>query len=573
MKNRLFKLLVLTSVAPMLAVVAHAQGTAKLKMSVYPKQAYTFVDGDAIGPGNRTIKVSLGTHKVVVANYGYRFYEKEITVDNPKGTVLKVSLDPQGAEVSGPRGRIQIELGHLTFGDPGRQAVLLNGHTVNYFVGHVDEFNHDIIWHQELIVPPGTHHVTVTRFGKDVWSGTVEVAANKRVIVDISNGKEKIKEWPRGTELGTLRRFHAGIASATVAVAPVSSEISANPTKIDCGQPSQLKWTSADTVDADISGMSPVPVSGEKTVSPKQTTTYDFTATGPGGTTKSSASIDVNKVVQSSINASPAEVHYHQIGDKTIQSDSTTVTWSASNADAASLAPFGTVDTNGNKSVSPKPTQTAEGLIDETVQYTLNATNVCGGSETKTASVRVTGSIDPIPTVSLQSVFFPTDYPTEKNPDVGLVRSQQDSLASLAAGLAKYLEYDPDAKLSLSGFADKRGSDKHNQSLSERRAERVKDYLVAQGVDPTRISTSSYGETQQLDQSVVDDLQAKNPNQAPAKRERNKRATWLAYNRRVDVTLTPSDHKSMQFYPNAAPDADVLWQTPKPPVKKVEENQ
>jgi len=513
-----------------------------------------------------------------IAPFGYRsgrtrFYEKEITIDNPKGMVLKVGLDPQGAEVSGPRGRIQIELGRLSFHDAGDQAVLLNGKTINYFVGHVDEFNHDIIWHQELIVPPGNHHLTVTRFGKEIWAGNVEVAANKRVILNISNGKEKIKDWPRGTELGSLHRFHAGIASATVAIAPVSSEISATPAKIDCGQQSLLKWTSADTIDADISGMSPVPVTGEKNVSPKQNTTYDFTATGPGGTTKSSANIDVNTVVQSSVNASPAEVHYRQIGDRTIQSDSTTVTWSSSNADAASLTPFGTVDTNGNKSVTLKPTQTAEGPVDETVQYTLNATNVCGGSETKTASVHLTGSIEPIPTVPLQSVFFPTDFPTEKNPDVGLVRSQQGSLASLSAGLAKYLEYEPQAKLTLSAYADKRGSEKHNQALSERRAERVKDYLVSQGVDASRITISAYGQTQQLDKSTVQDLQAKNPNPAPPKRERDKRATWLAYNRRVDVTLLPPDHQSDQFFPNAAPDSDVLWQVPKPPVKKVEENQ
>ena len=573
MKNCCLKLLALASVAIMLAAATHAQQTVKLRMSVYPPQAYTFVDGNAIGPGNRTIRVSLGAHKIVVANYGYHFYEKEITIDNPKGMVLKVGLDPQGAEVSGPRGRIQIELGRLSFHDAGDQAVLLNGKTINYFVGHVDEFNHDIIWHQELIVPPGNHHLTVTRFGKEIWAGNVEVAANKRVILNISNGKEKIKDWPRGTELGSLHRFHAGIASATVAIAPVSSEISATPAKIDCGQQSLLKWTSADTIDADISGMSPVPVTGEKNVSPKQNTTYDFTATGPGGTTKSSANIDVNTVVQSSVNASPAEVHYRQIGDRTIQSDSTTVTWSSSNADAASLTPFGTVDTNGNKSVTLKPTQTAEGPVDETVQYTLNATNVCGGSETKTASVHLTGSIEPIPTVPLQSVFFPTDFPTEKNPDVGLVRSQQGSLASLSAGLAKYLEYEPQAKLTLSAYADKRGSEKHNQALSERRAERVKDYLVSQGVDASRITISAYGQTQQLDKSTVQDLQAKNPNPAPPKRERDKRATWLAYNRRVDVTLLPPDHPSDQFFPNAAPDSDVLWQVPKPPVKKVEENQ
>ena len=110
MKNRCCKLLALSSVAMMLAVAAQAQETAKLKMSVFPPQAYTFVDGQAIGPGNRTIKVSLGAHKVVVANYGYNFYEKEITVDNPKGMVLKVGLDPAGAEVAPPRGRIGSEI-------------------------------------------------------------------------------------------------------------------------------------------------------------------------------------------------------------------------------------------------------------------------------------------------------------------------------------------------------------------------------------------------------------------------------------------------------------------------------
>ncbi len=38
-----------------------------------PKQAYTLVDGKAIGPGNRTIKLDLGTHHVIVANHGHHF--------------------------------------------------------------------------------------------------------------------------------------------------------------------------------------------------------------------------------------------------------------------------------------------------------------------------------------------------------------------------------------------------------------------------------------------------------------------------------------------------------------------
>ena len=50
----------------------------------------------------------------------------------------------------------------------------------------------------------------------------------------------------------------------------------------------------------------------------------------------------------------------------------------------------------------------------------------------------VTGSIEPIPTVVLQSVYYPTDYPDKKNPQVGLVKSQQLELATLADGLLPF---------------------------------------------------------------------------------------------------------------------------------------
>src|SRR5467141_2528443 len=371
MKNLAFRMFCALSVAAIaVGSTAYAQETSKLKMSVYPDEAYTFVDGKAIGPGNRTIKLPLGTHNVLVANYGFKFFQKDVTMDSGKPTILKVTLDPSGDEVSGPRGRIQLELGPLALGDAGDHAVLLNGKTANYFVGHIDEFNNNIGWHQVLVVPPWNHQVTVTRRGQEVWSGTISVAANQRVIVNISNGSQKIKDWPQGNELKSLHRFSAGTASATVAVAPVSSEISASPSKIDCGQPSLLKWTSAETIDADISGMSPVPVSGDKTISPKQTTAYEFTATGPGGMTKSTATVDVNTAVQSSLNATPAEVRYRKIGDKVIESGDATLSWSSSNADQASLVPLGSVETRGSKSVPMIPTQTSDGPVDETVKYT-----------------------------------------------------------------------------------------------------------------------------------------------------------------------------------------------------------
>jgi len=565
-----FKLFCIPLGALAFAISSYPQETEKLKVSVDPGEAYTFVDGKAIGPGNRTIKLPLGSHNVIVANYGFKFFQQDVALDSGKPTTVKVKLEPSGSDVPGPFGRIQIELGRLSLGDAGDHAVLLNGKTANYFVGHVDEFNNDIGWHQELVVPPGNHQVTVTRRGNEVWSGTISVAANQRVIVDISNGKQKVKDWQGGGKLHALPRFTAGMASARVTVAPVSSEISASPSKIDCGQPSQLKWTSAETIDADISGMSPVPVNGDKTVSPKQTTAYDFTATGPGGVTKSSATVDVNTVVQSSVSVSPTEVRYRRIGDKTLESGNATVAWSSSNSDAASLTPFGSVGTTGSKSVPMTPTQTTDGPVDETFKYTLTATNACGGSETKTAAVHLTGSIEPIPEVLLQSVFFPTDYPTKQDPTVGLVQSQQAALTSLATGFTKYVEYDPGAKLSLAAYADERGPNTYNQDLSERRVQSVKDFLVSKGIAEDKIETSAYGDDKPLEKSTVIELQGKNPDQPAETRVRNFRSTWLAYNRRVDVALLPTNRESLQFYPNSAPDSETLWQRPKPAVSAVQ---
>jgi len=368
------------------AAVAQELKKGKLKISVSPKQAYTFVDDKAIGPGSRTIKLDVGTHHLVVANYGFKFAEQDVSIDSGHTVPVDIHLAPVGEDIPGPRGRIQIEVGMRRAGDA---AVLLNGKKPQYFVGHVDEFNHNIRYHQELVVPPGTHEVTVTRYGKELWSGSVTVAADQRVILDISNGKQVVKAWPRGSnQLGaTVPRFHAGIASATVAVAPVSGTVTANPSKIDCNQNTQLAWVSNETIDADMSGLSPVPTTGEKTISPRQTTVYELTATGPGGVTKPSTTVEVNPVVQSSLNASPPEIRYRRIGDKVIEQGSTTLSWSSSNADATSLGTLGSVDASGTKSLTLSPTQTANGTIDEEFKYTLTATNVCGGSDTKTVAV------------------------------------------------------------------------------------------------------------------------------------------------------------------------------------------
>jgi OmpA family/PEGA domain len=549
--------------ATLLSSTVFAQEPKAGKLSVYVTlpEAYTFVDDKAIGPGNRSVSLGEGTHSLSVENYGFKPFRQDVSIASGQTTKVRVDLQQDGAKVSGPWGRIQIEVGTTTRGD---YAVLLNGKTAGYFVGHVDEFNNDIIWKQELIVPARSHDVTVTRYGKVVWSGTVPVQANQRVIINIGHGTTRTTDWPRGAKLGEMNRFKTGIASASVVIAPVKGSIEATPAKIDCNQPSELKWASVETIDNDISGMSPVPANGERQISPKKTTTYELTAAGPGGVVKESTTVDVNPVVVAQLQASTTEAHYRRIGDKVLTQENGTLNWSTSNVDSVSLDPFGSVDRSGSRTIDLVPSQTTDGPIDQTVNYSLTATNVCGGTETKTVAIHLTGSIDPIPAVLLNSIFFPSDYPEKGDQTVGLLKSQKDSLTALAGGFVKYLEYDPGAKLSVAAYADERGPQMYNESLSERRGQSVKNFLVANGVPGDKVDVSSYGEQKPLGEDTVNQLQASNPNPAPEAHMKNTHATWLAYNRRVDILFLPSNKESEQYYPNNAPDADILWQRVKP---------
>jgi len=124
--------------------------------------------------------------------------------------------------------------------------------------------------------------------------------------------------------------------------------------------------------------------------------------------------------------------------------------------------------------------------------------------------------------------------------------------------------------LSLGGNTAERGAEKYNDSLAELRVQRAKDFLVSQGIAAEKIDTSAYGKQKLLDKDTVSNLQNQNPNKPPEKWVRDSRATWLAYNRRVDIVLMPTNGESVRLYPNGAPDSQLLWQIPKPARTAVE---
>lgn len=64
--------------------------------------------------------------------------------------------------------------------------------------------------------------------------------------------------------------------------------------------------------------------------------------------------------------------------------------------------------------------------------------------------------------------------------------------------LASVLNQSPTWKLSITGHTDSTGTPQTNLTLSKKRADSVKSYLVSKGVDQLRISTQGMGQTQPI---------------------------------------------------------------------------
>jgi outer membrane protein OmpA-like peptidoglycan-associated protein len=163
--------------------------------------------------------------------------------------------------------------------------------------------------------------------------------------------------------------------------------------------------------------------------------------------------------------------------------------------------------------------------------------------------------------LSLHSVYFPTGQPPVKDPNAGLLPSQQRTLTELAADYLKYIQAKPDAHLILEGHADPRGSAEFNQALSERRVARVKSFLVEHGVPENAIETKALGAQHNLTADEVKASLEADPQvtkEEKARTLRNMKTIILASNRRVDVRLSTTGEVSTRQFPFNAEDALTL---------------
>ena len=85
-----------------------------------------------------------------------------------------------------------------------------------------------------------------------------------------------------------------------------------------------------------------------------------------------------------------------------------------------------------------------------------------------------------------------------------------DKSNSSLDGVVGLLKADESLMIDIDGHTDAQGSDESNQVLSDNRAGAVKNYLVAKGIDPSRLKSTGYGETKPVADNTTAAGRAKN---------------------------------------------------------------
>lgn len=171
--------------------------------------------------------------------------------------------------------------------------------------------------------------------------------------------------------------------------------------------------------------------------------------------------------------------------------ESTTLTWSSTNATALNLAPgVGNVAPQGSLRVTPR----------ESMTYTLNASGP-GGANDISVRITVAAAAVPQPTPgggpapTLEELFRNNVFDAYFDLDKADIRTDgRDALSKTA----QFLRTQPQIRVVIEGHCDERGSTEYNLALGERRAQAARQFLISLGVDPGRMDTVSWGKERQF---------------------------------------------------------------------------
>ncbi|KZT76214.1 hypothetical protein F511_46762 [Dorcoceras hygrometricum] len=117
--------------------------------------------------------------------------------------------------------------------------------------------------------------------------------------------------------------------------------------------------------------------------------------------------------------------------------------------------------------------------------------------------------------IDLRGVNFKFDYPKKGHVhaseiDKALAVPTSDSIAILDQAVDTLQRY-PDVHVTVAGYTDSVGTPAYNQSLSERRAQIVYDYLTSHGIDASRLEGPiGHGEDNPIGDNSTDAGRAQN---------------------------------------------------------------
>ena len=175
-----------------------------------------------------------------------------------------------------------------------------------------------------------------------------------------------------------------------------------------------------------------------------------------------------------------------------------TLTWESRNAATLDIQPgIGSVTpvASGSRQVTPASSVTYEvtatgpgGKISDTLRITVNDPPPAAA-----AAPRGGPSVAPPPALNLtaQQLFDRDMQPINFDYDKSDIREDQKGKLQTATA---YMKANPNVRITIEGNTDERGSEEYNLALGDRRANAVKQYLAAQGIAETRLSSVSYGE-------------------------------------------------------------------------------
>jgi peptidoglycan-associated lipoprotein len=162
----------------------------------------------------------------------------------------------------------------------------------------------------------------------------------------------------------------------------------------------------------------------------------------------------------------------------------TTLSWNSSNATGVTIDNgVGTVEPSGSRTIRPQASTT----------YMARAAGPGGNA---VAEARVTVAAPPAGTPPARPAISDSEFFANNIKDAFFDYDQysiRDDARTALQAAARALRERPGIRITIEGHADERGSEKYNLALGDRRANAAKEFLVGQGIDSSRVDTTSYG--------------------------------------------------------------------------------